>query len=63
MKNVSVNLKPIRSHLKESKHSTGKEFQSLDQFNCVRKETVDMHILIASRSGNSDRKIMQPIRM
>ena len=47
MKNVSVNLKPIRSHLKESKHSTGKEFQSLDQFNCVRKETVGMHILVA----------------
>ena len=44
---MSVNLKPIRSHLKESKHSTGKEFQSLDQFNCVRKETVGMHILVA----------------
>ena len=35
-KNVSVNLKPVMSQVKESNHSTGNEFQSLDQLITVR---------------------------
>ena len=62
---MSINLKPFRSQVEERKHSTGKKFQSLEKLiNCARKETVDIDILrTTSRSRNSDKKIMQPIRM
>ena len=35
--------------------------QSIPEFNCVRKETVDIEILVISRNG--DKKIMQSIRI
>ena len=35
--------------------------QRILESNCARKETVDIDILMTS--GNSDRKIMQPIRI
>ena len=35
--------------------------QRIPEFSCVRKETVDIDILVTSRNG--DRKIMQSIRI
>ena len=35
--------------------------QRIPEFSCVRKETVDIDILVTSRTG--DRKIMQSIRI
>ena len=35
--------------------------QIIPEFSCVRKETVDIDILVTSRNG--DRKIMQSIRI
>ena len=35
--------------------------QRIPEFSCVRKETVDIDILVTSRNGN--RKIMQSIRI
>ena len=35
--------------------------QRIPEFRCVRKETVDIDILVTSRNGN--RKIMQSIRI
>ena len=35
--------------------------QGIPEFSCVRKETVDINILVTSRNG--DRKIMQSIRI
>ena len=48
-----LDLKPLRSWVK-GKHSIGRA-------SCVRKETVDIDILITSRNG--DKKIMQSIRI
>ena len=36
-------------------------WQRIPEFSCVRKETVDIGILLTSRNG--DRKIMQSIRI
>ena len=35
--------------------------QRIPEFSCVRKETVDIDILVTSRNG--DRKIMQSVRI
>ena len=51
-----LDLKPFRPQVK-GKDSIGREFES----SCTRKETVDIDILATSR--NSDRKIMQSIRL
>ena len=60
---MPINLKPFRSQVKDSKHSAGKEFL-LGSRQAHRKKTVDIDSLITtSRSRNSDRKIMQPIRI
>ena len=47
---------PLISYVKR-KHSVDKKFKS----SCERKEIADIDILI--KCGNSDRKIMQPIRI
>ena len=63
---MSIKVKPFRSQFKESKHSAGKEFlpESRQAHSCARKEIVDIDsLIIISRSRNSDRKIVQPIRM
>ena len=54
----------VNSRLKSTKIiSQRKAFysQRITESSCVRKETVDIEILVTSR--NSDRKIMQSIRM
>ena len=60
-----VNLKMFRSQVKESKAFCRQKIPEFRQaHSCVKKETVDIDILITiSRSRNSDRNIMQPIRM
>ena len=63
---MSINLKTFRSQVKERKHSTGKKFQNLDKFIAVRGRKLLTYLdilMTTSRSGNIDRKIMQPIRM
>ena len=54
----------VNSRLKATKIiGQGKAFywQKIPEFSCVRKETVDIDILVTSRSG--DKKIMQSIRI
>ena len=52
----------VNSRLKATKIiGQRKAFQRISESSCVRKETVDMHILVTFR--NSDRKIMQSIRI
>ena len=54
----------VTSRLKATKIIGQKEAffrQRIPQFNCARKETFDIDILVASRNG--DGKIMQSIRI
>ena len=54
----------VNSGLKATKiigHRKGFYRQTIPEFTCVRKETVDIGILVTSRNG--DRKIVQSIRI
>ena len=58
------NLKSLNSRLKATKIiGQRKAFyrQRIPESSCVRKETVDIDVLVTSRNG--DRKIMQSIRI
>ena len=56
---VSINYKPTFIQIIGQRKAFYR--QGIPQFSCTRKKTVDIDILITSR--NSDRKIMEPIRV
>lgn len=53
---LTLDFKPLRSYVK-GEHAAGKDLES----SCMRKETLDIGILIKSRNG--DKNIMQPTRI